>query len=134
MGTLVGLGNWVHRQRKEYAWRKEGKKNAMSDEKVKKLKSIGFQWVTRKRPGKTQEETEEFKKDGVDSDDEDDMEGDDGRAQEATVAEQAQPQRVFPSTAGAASVAATGDRQFEEGPTYGLGPYFAPWDRYRVQF
>lgn len=108
----------------------------MPDEKVKKLKSLGFQWVTRKRPGKTLEETDEFKRDGieVDSDGEHELEGGDGEAQEATIVEPPPPQRAFASAAAAAMVPTAGDRYYDEGNTHGLGPYFAPWDRYRVQF
>jgi Helicase associated domain len=133
---IVGLGNWVHRQRKEYGWRKETKEKGLSDEKVKKLKSIGFQWVTRKRPGKTQEETEEYKRDGVEVDSdaegeiaEDEEEGDG----DAPVAEPPQPRQGIPPT-GAAQLTATQGVQYNEGSSTGPGPYFAPWDRYRVQF
>jgi len=57
------LGHWVHRQRKDYRNRKLGKKNSMTDEKIKQLNELGFVWLTRKSPlsGKKKESV---KKDG----------------------------------------------------------------------
>ena len=44
------LGGWVQRQRKEYVAMKDGKKHNMTKEKLEKLKSVGFVFLTRKRP------------------------------------------------------------------------------------
>lgn len=106
----------------------------MSDEKVKKLKSVGFQWVTRKRPGKTLEETAEFNRDGVvvDSDPEEETDGDEEEEEENVGVAHAHPPRVYPPAGVAAMPAA--DRQYDVAGTSGMGPYFAPWDRFRVQF
>ena len=38
------LGNWVHKQRMNYWLLKEGKPSPMSDDRIQKLESIGFQW------------------------------------------------------------------------------------------
>ena len=66
------LGSWVHRQRKEYAKMKDGvdstrRKSIMKPEQIEKLKEIGFKFITRKRPKKSNgEERQAF------SDDDDD--------------------------------------------------------------
>ena len=41
------LGLWVHSQRVKYKLFKDGKKSTMTDEKVAKLESIGFNWCFR---------------------------------------------------------------------------------------
>jgi len=41
------LGNWVHRQRKEYRCRKLGKKHRLKDKQIEKLEDVGFVWLTR---------------------------------------------------------------------------------------
>jgi len=38
------LGRWVNKQRKQYRSFKEGKSSPMTDERVRQLESIGFQW------------------------------------------------------------------------------------------
>jgi len=38
------LGRWVNRQREQYRLSKVGKSSYMTDERVQKLESIGFQW------------------------------------------------------------------------------------------
>jgi hypothetical protein len=44
------LGNWVHRQRQNYSRVKRGLESNMTAEKIEKLKSIGFVFLTRKSP------------------------------------------------------------------------------------
>lgn len=50
-----GLGNWVVNQRKLYAWRKRWIKmpnnmvNTLSEERIKQLEAIGFEWRSRVR-------------------------------------------------------------------------------------
>jgi hypothetical protein len=92
-----GLGNWVHRQRREYAWYKEGKSSKhMTEDKIKKLKAVGFQWVTRKRVNKSVEETERFKEDGIELDSDDDLNEDEEDMPEACVVERpVQPEHHF---------------------------------------
>eukprot|EP00816_Leptocylindrus_hargravesii_P003939 CAMPEP_0196825058 /NCGR_PEP_ID=MMETSP1362-20130617/92836_1 /TAXON_ID=163516 /ORGANISM="Leptocylindrus danicus, Strain CCMP1856" /LENGTH=227 /DNA_ID=CAMNT_0042205429 /DNA_START=275 /DNA_END=958 /DNA_ORIENTATION=+ len=41
------LGEWVRQQRKQHRFSKEGKSSSMTDERVQKLESIGFQWSMR---------------------------------------------------------------------------------------
>eukprot|EP00548_Thalassiothrix_antarctica_P017317 CAMPEP_0194194734 /NCGR_PEP_ID=MMETSP0154-20130528/75747_1 /TAXON_ID=1049557 /ORGANISM="Thalassiothrix antarctica, Strain L6-D1" /LENGTH=360 /DNA_ID=CAMNT_0038919191 /DNA_START=225 /DNA_END=1307 /DNA_ORIENTATION=- len=62
------LGNWVHRQRKEYRARKLGFKNGMSDEKLAKLKDVGFVFLTRKSPRTSKDEAAKTET-GVESED-----------------------------------------------------------------
>ena len=38
------LGTWVHTQRRQYKLMKEGKKSSMTEEKVKDLDAMGFEW------------------------------------------------------------------------------------------
>jgi len=38
------LGEWVHFQRRQYRNRQQGKRNHMTDERIERLESIGFQW------------------------------------------------------------------------------------------
>ena len=40
------LGNWVNTQRQKYKLLKEGKSSTMSDDRIHKLESIGFQWIS----------------------------------------------------------------------------------------
>ena len=40
------LGNWVSRQRTNYRLLKEGKSSTMSDDRIRKLESIGFRWIS----------------------------------------------------------------------------------------
>lgn len=39
------LGTWVARQRRNYWFSKEGKSSHMTDDRIRKLESIGFEWV-----------------------------------------------------------------------------------------
>ena len=39
------LGKWVHKQRFEHKCREEGKRSAMSDNRIALLESVGFEWV-----------------------------------------------------------------------------------------
>jgi TATA-binding protein-associated factor Taf7 len=123
-------------------------KNAMNDDKLKKLKSVGFQWVTRKRPGKTQQETDEFKRDGVeldsdskeetdgdddDDDEEEEEEEDNGGTAHARLAQQAfsSMAQPMPVAAAAAAAAPIDHRQHDTtAGTHGLGPYFTSWDKF----
>ena len=43
------LGTWVHTQRQYYRLLKEGKYSHMSDDRIQKLESIGFQWSCNQR-------------------------------------------------------------------------------------
>ena len=43
------LGQWVKQQRKDYTDFKTGKKSAMTQERIDRLKVVGFKFVTRKR-------------------------------------------------------------------------------------
>ena len=43
------LGSWVQSQRRSYRWVKEGKSSSMSDDRIQKLESIGFQWSCSRR-------------------------------------------------------------------------------------
>ena len=45
--THGSLGRWVSNQRTTYRWLKEGKSSPMNDERIRKLESIGFQWITK---------------------------------------------------------------------------------------
>lgn len=38
------LGEWVHFQRRQYRLRQVGRRNHMTDERIHKLESIGFEW------------------------------------------------------------------------------------------
>ncbi|GFH61940.1 hypothetical protein CTEN210_18416 [Chaetoceros tenuissimus] len=42
------LGGWVSKQRRQYKRMLEGLKSSMTEEKVKKLENIGFEWSLRK--------------------------------------------------------------------------------------
>ena len=44
------LGAWVHNQRRQYRLLQEGKRSSMTDERIQKLESIGFQWSLRGTP------------------------------------------------------------------------------------
>lgn len=44
------LGSWVSRQRQQYRLRREGKPSQMSDERIKQLEDIGFEWYLREKP------------------------------------------------------------------------------------
>eukprot|EP00980_Cylindrotheca_fusiformis_P003747 scaffold833_cov92-Cylindrotheca_fusiformis.AAC.1 len=44
-----GLGMWVATQRKQYRQRQFGKHSHMTDERMKKLESIGFNWIVREQ-------------------------------------------------------------------------------------
>eukprot|EP00548_Thalassiothrix_antarctica_P016615 CAMPEP_0194196498 /NCGR_PEP_ID=MMETSP0154-20130528/76697_1 /TAXON_ID=1049557 /ORGANISM="Thalassiothrix antarctica, Strain L6-D1" /LENGTH=600 /DNA_ID=CAMNT_0038921093 /DNA_START=720 /DNA_END=2523 /DNA_ORIENTATION=- len=50
------LGNWVHRQRKDHRARKLGYRNGLNDEKLAKLKDVGFIFLTRKSPRSSKDE------------------------------------------------------------------------------
>jgi len=41
------LGYWVGRQRRKFCYLKEGKSSQMTDERIRKLNSIGFEWSLR---------------------------------------------------------------------------------------
>jgi len=41
------LGGWVSTQRRRYRELQEGKQSSMTDERIQKLASIGFQWSSR---------------------------------------------------------------------------------------
>ena len=43
------LGGWVNKQRVQYTLMLEGAKSHMTQEKVRKLESIGFEWRLRKK-------------------------------------------------------------------------------------
>ena len=45
--TSGTLGSWVNTQRTQYRLVKSGKTSSMTDERVQKLVSIGFQWACR---------------------------------------------------------------------------------------
>ena len=40
------LGRWISYQRRDYRLFKEGKTSPMSDDRIRKLESIGFQWIS----------------------------------------------------------------------------------------
>jgi hypothetical protein len=42
------LGNWVKNQRRNYRWHQEGKPSAMTEERIRELESVGFEWGTSK--------------------------------------------------------------------------------------
>jgi len=44
-GTFSSLGKWVDRQRQMYKLRAEGKKTALTEERVKRLEEVGFEWA-----------------------------------------------------------------------------------------
>ena len=44
------LVTWVKRQRQEYQWRKRGKSNIMTDDKIQKFEEIEFCWEPRNQP------------------------------------------------------------------------------------
>ncbi|GFH61995.1 hypothetical protein CTEN210_18471 [Chaetoceros tenuissimus] len=47
---IKSLGNWVHQQRTEYKLMLEGAKSQMTEERVEKLESLGFEWrILKKR-------------------------------------------------------------------------------------
>eukprot|EP00548_Thalassiothrix_antarctica_P006799 CAMPEP_0194138172 /NCGR_PEP_ID=MMETSP0152-20130528/8018_1 /TAXON_ID=1049557 /ORGANISM="Thalassiothrix antarctica, Strain L6-D1" /LENGTH=610 /DNA_ID=CAMNT_0038835543 /DNA_START=104 /DNA_END=1936 /DNA_ORIENTATION=+ len=50
------LGHWVHRQRQNYRALKLGYRNSLSDEKLAKLKDVGFVFLTRKSPRTSKDE------------------------------------------------------------------------------
>ena len=43
------LSYWVTRQRKDWKQKKNGKKSALTDERIAKLNELGFVWNPRKR-------------------------------------------------------------------------------------
>jgi hypothetical protein len=45
------LGRWVHRQRRQYRQKKQGKQSGLTKERIEKLVKLGFKWITRKSPG-----------------------------------------------------------------------------------
>ena len=45
------LGHWVHRQRRGYRQKKQGKPSSLTQERIEKLVKLGFKWITRKSPG-----------------------------------------------------------------------------------
>ena len=38
------LGTWVHTQRRQYKLMKEGKKSSMTEDKIRDLDAMGFEW------------------------------------------------------------------------------------------
>jgi hypothetical protein len=40
------LGNWVHTQRRNCRLYQEGKPSSMTEERIRKLESVGFEWGT----------------------------------------------------------------------------------------
>ena len=48
------LGEWVGQQRKQYKAKKEGKKAAITEERIQKLDGLGFTWQLRKRKRQTE--------------------------------------------------------------------------------
>jgi hypothetical protein len=80
------LGQWVKRQRREYTYIQDGTpslRNSLSEERIAKLKDVGFVFLTRKRPRKSSASAEAQKKpydydgqDGSSSVDDDDSEDD----------------------------------------------------------
>jgi hypothetical protein len=42
------LGSWVAVQRKEYKLRMEGKPSRLTQERIHRLESVGFEWVVRR--------------------------------------------------------------------------------------
>lgn len=44
-GTFSSLGKWVDRQRQMYKLRGQGKKTALTDERIAALEEIGFEWA-----------------------------------------------------------------------------------------
>jgi hypothetical protein len=42
------LGQWVSTQRKNYRWLQEGKPSSMTEDRIRELESIGFDWGTSK--------------------------------------------------------------------------------------
>ena len=42
------LGYWVSTQRKNYRWLQEGKPSSMTEDRIRELESIGFDWGTSK--------------------------------------------------------------------------------------
>ena len=82
------LGQWVKRQRRAYTFIQDGKPptvgNSLTEERIAKLKDIGFVFLTRKRPRKSSASVDAQKKpydydsqgqDGSASDDDEDSEG-----------------------------------------------------------
>jgi len=56
------LGNWVGQQRKQYRLLKEGTSSAMTEERIRKLEGIGFEWFLRpERPVLWEHRFEELK-------------------------------------------------------------------------
>mmetsp|Transcript_24877 Transcript_24877/g.53664 ORF Transcript_24877/g.53664 Transcript_24877/m.53664 type:complete len:789 (-) Transcript_24877:315-2681(-) len=51
------LGKWVQSQRQQYKLLREGKKSKLTEERIEKLESAGFEWAL--APGSTKEEEEE---------------------------------------------------------------------------
>jgi len=47
------LGRWVDNQRTQYRLLQDGKQASITDERIQKLKSIGFQWSTRRFQNKS---------------------------------------------------------------------------------
>merc|ERR1712150_227607 len=47
------LGRWVAYQRVQYRLLQEGKQSSMTDERIQKLESIGFQWSLRRSQSKS---------------------------------------------------------------------------------
>ena len=42
------MGNWVYTQRKQFFFRKQDRRNNMTDERIRKLEDIGFEWSRKK--------------------------------------------------------------------------------------
>ena len=83
------LGQWVKRQRRVYTFIQDGtppsvgNRHPLNEERIAKLKDIGFVFLTRKRPRKSSASVDAQKKaydfegqDGSSSDDDEDSEGD----------------------------------------------------------
>jgi hypothetical protein len=73
------LGNFVHRQRKEFSQLKRGLKSTMTPARIEKLRSIGFVFLTRKSPLEGEKKRREIELGLVDPDEQDDdSSGDEG--------------------------------------------------------
>ena len=46
--SLISLGSWVAVQRKEFKLFMEGKPSRITQERIQRLESVGFEWVARR--------------------------------------------------------------------------------------
>lgn len=79
------LGHWVHRQRMEFSRLKRGLTSRISADKIEKLRSIGFVFLTRKSPLENEKKRREIELGIVDPNNANEYEGSPNNDREAYV-------------------------------------------------